>query len=107
VLGGGLSGAADLFRAALLDKLNAPLELASGPVRRLPFYVIDLDDPDGLAALCRNDSRVLPVPGTDRAVAAPPPRCTGVGVTRLGTTAAIALGAHAHALGELGAPGPR
>jgi glucokinase len=106
VLGGGLSGAADLFRPALLDELNAPLELASGPVRRLPFDVVDLDDPAGLAALCRDDGRALPVPGTEQTVAAPPPRCTGVGVTRLGTTAAIALGAYAFALGELGPPGP-
>jgi glucokinase len=104
VLGGGLSGAADLFRAALLDELNAPLELASGPVRRLPFDVVDLDDPDGLAALCRDDARALPVPGTDQTVAAAPRRRTGVGVTRLGTTAAIALGAYAHALDELGPP---
>jgi glucokinase len=102
VLGGGLSGAAELFRAALLDELNAPLALASGPVRRLPFEVVDLDDPGGLAALCHDDARELPVPGTDRTVAGPPPRRTGVGVTRLGTTAAIALGAYAYALGALG-----
>jgi len=107
VLGGGLSGAADLFRAALLDELNAPLELATGPVRRLPFAVVDLDDPDGLAALCRDDARALPVPGTDRTAAAAPPRRTGVGVSRLGTTAAIELGAYAYALGELGAPADR
>jgi len=107
VIGGGLSGAADLFRAALLDELNAPLELASGPVRRLPFDVVDLDDPGGVDALCHHDARALPVPGTDRTVAAAPPRRTGVGVTRLGTTAAIALGAYAHALGELGPAGGR
>jgi glucokinase len=106
VLGGGLSGAADLFRPALLDELNAPLELASGPVPRLPFDVIDLDDPSGMAALCRDDARELPIPGTGRTVAAPPPRRTGVGITRLGTTAAIALGAYAFALGALGALGP-
>jgi glucokinase len=104
VLGGGLSGAAGLFRAALLDELNASLALASGPVRRLPFDVVDLDDPGGLAALCRDDGRELPVPGTDRTVAGAPPKRTGVGVTRLGTTAAIALGAYAYALGALGPP---
>jgi glucokinase len=107
VLGGGLSGAAGLFRAALLDELNASLALASGPVRRLPFDVVDLDDPGGLAALCQGDVRELPVPGTDRTVAGAPPRRTGGGVTRLGTTAAIALGAYAFALGELGPLGDR
>ncbi|HEX8109167.1 MAG TPA: hypothetical protein VF516_15645, partial [Kofleriaceae bacterium] len=77
------------------------------PVRRLLFEVVDLDDPAGLAALCRDDARELPVPGTDRTIAGAPPKRTGVGVTRLGTTAAIALGAYAHALGELGAPADR
>lgn len=102
VLGGGLSGAAALFRAALLGELNATLELASGPVARLPFHVVDLDDPAGLAALVDDEPRELAIPGTDRTIAAPPRTRSGVGVTRLGTTAAIALGAYAHALGEIG-----
>jgi len=102
VLGGGLAGAADLFRPALLDELNGELDLASGPARRLLFDVVDLDDPAGLAALCRDDPGELAVPGTDLKVPAALPRRTGVGVSRLGTTAAIALGAYAHALGALG-----
>jgi glucokinase len=103
VLGGGLSGAAPLFRAALLDELNGRLEAAAGPIARLPFHVVDLDDPGGLAALIGDPVPELAVPGTDRTVAGPARKLTGVGVTRLGTTAAIGLGAYAHALGELAA----
>jgi glucokinase len=103
VLGGGLSGAAGLFRAALLDELNSTLETASGPVDRLPFEVLDLDDPRGLAALVADPVRDLALPGSDRTVAGSPRKLTGVGVTRLGTTAAIALGAYAYALGEIAA----
>jgi glucokinase len=101
VIGGGLSGAAPLFRAALLDELNGKLDSAAGPVDRLPFHVLDLDDPRGLAALTGDHARPLAIPGTDRTVAGPPRRLTGVGISRLGTTAAIGLGAYAHALGEL------
>ncbi|HET7502073.1 MAG TPA: ROK family protein [Kofleriaceae bacterium] len=102
VLGGGLSGAAELFRGALLDEVNGTLESWSGPVRRLPFEVLDLDDPAGLDALVADEVRALAVPGTGERVAYAPHKRTGIGTTRLGTTAAIALGAYAFALGELG-----
>jgi len=103
VLGGGISGAARWFRPALLAELNSTLETSSGPVDRLPCNVLDLDDPAGLAALLAPDTIALPVPGTTRTVAYAPRKRTGVGVTRLGTTAAIALGAYAFALDQLDA----
>ena len=105
VLGGGLSGAAGLFRAALLDELNGKLEGVSGPIARLPFHVLDLDDPSGLAALVADPVRELAIPGTEQTIAGSPRKLTGIGVTRLGTTAAIALGAYAYALGEIAAVG--
>ena len=101
VVGGGLSGAAGLFRAALLDELNGQLDAWSGPVDRLPFRVLDLDDPAGLAALVAPEIRDLPIPGTEQTIAYAPHKLTGIAVTRLGTTAAIELGAYAHALGEI------
>jgi glucokinase len=101
VLGGGLSGAAGLFRGALLDELNGRLDASSGPVERVPSKVLDLDDPAGLAALVAQQERELAIPGTSSTIAYAPHKLTGVGVTRLGTTAAIALGAYAFALGEI------
>jgi glucokinase len=101
VLGGGLSGAAGLFRAALLEELNGQLETSSGRVDRLPYQVLDLDDPAGLAALVADQRQELAIPGTAQTVSYSPRKLTGVGVTRLGTTAAIALGAYAFALGEI------
>ncbi len=101
VLGGGISGAAGLFRPALLEELNGKLEFTSGPIDRLLFQVLDLDDPAGLAALVGDPVRELAVPGTDQTVGYAPRKLTGIGVTRLGTTAAIALGAYAYALGEI------
>lgn len=104
VVGGGLSGAAALFRRALLDELNGQLEGPSGPVDRLAFRVLDLDDPDGLAALACDEVRTLRIPGTEQTIAYAPHKRTGLGVTRLGTTAAIALGAYAYALGRIAEP---
>lgn len=101
VIGGGLSGAAHLFRTALLAELNGTLDTSSGPVNRLPCRVLDLDDPAGLSALVAQHCEQLAIPGTDQTVAYAPQKLTGIGVTRLGTTAAIALGAYAYALGEI------
>jgi hypothetical protein len=58
-------------------------------------------DPLGLSVLVSDPIRALPIPRTAQTVAGAPRKLTGVGVTRLGITAAIALGAYAHALGEL------
>jgi glucokinase len=101
VIGGGISGAARWFRPALLEELNGTLESSSGPVNRLPCTVLDLDDPAGLSALLDDGARELPIPGTTQTVTYAPQKLTGVGITRLGTTAAIALGAYAHALEQL------
>jgi glucokinase len=101
VLGGGISGAARWFRPALLEELNGTLDASSGPVDRLLCKVLDLDDPDGLAALVGAETRQLPIPGTAQTAAYTPQKLTGVGVTRLGTTAAVALGAYACALAQL------
>jgi glucokinase len=102
VLGGGLSGAAPLFLGALLRELNGTLDTESGPVDRLAFPVVDGDEPGGIAALALAPTGELAVPGTAQTVPNAPRRMSGVGVTRLGTTTAIALGAYAHALTELG-----
>lgn len=101
VLGGGLTGAARFFLPALLEELNGTLETSSGPVKRLPCTVLDLDDPAGLSALVGAGLSKVSIPGTGRTALYAPRKLTGVGLTRLGTTAAIALGAYAHALDRL------
>ena len=101
VIGGGISSAAPLFLPALLDEMNGTIETDGGPVDRLPCKVLDVDDPAGLAALVGNATRAVRVPGTQSTVAYTPHKLTGLGVSRLGTTAAIALGAYAVALDRL------
>lgn len=101
VIGGGISGAAPWFRPALVEELNATLESISGPVRRLAITALDLDEPAGLAALLAAETTAITVPGTTQTVPYAPHKLTGVGLSRLGTTAAIALGAYAYALERL------
>jgi glucokinase len=102
VLGGGLSAAAPLFMPALLDELNGTIStLDGGRVPRLEVSAMDLGDPAGLAAFLRSDAREIRVPGSRRTVPYDPRKKTGIGCSRLGTSAAVSLGAYAFALDEL------
>lgn len=102
VIGGGLAGAAEFFMPALLAEVNGHYLAPDGSrFRRLTQEVHDLDDPRGLAAFLAHDVRMLPVPGSTRAIPYQHRRFTGVAVSRLGTSRAIATGAYAYALHEL------
>jgi glucokinase len=83
-IGGGLSAASRLLVPALIGELNARLRCRGAEVGRLEVKAFDLDDPEGFAAFLRE-----------------PGKRTGVGVSRLGTGAAVALGAYAFALEQL------
>lgn len=102
VLGGGLSGAAPFFLPGLMAELNGNLQgLQGGQVDRLESKAFNLEDPAGLDAFLIGDLRSVPVPGTTYAVPYDPMKRTGVALSRLGTNAAVSLGAYAFALNEL------
>lgn len=102
VLGGGLSGAADLFMPALLAEVNGQLQSLDGRrFPRLEFQVHDWDSDGDRAAFLASRTVLLPVPGTDRQVPYEPVKRTVVGISRLGTSRATALGAWAFALRAL------
>lgn len=102
VIGGGLSGAAPLFLPSLVAEMNAPLQTLDGcPVPRMEVQAFNLEEPAGKAAFLMGDVRQLLVPGTDRSVPYDALKRTGVGISRLGTSHATALGAYAYALAWL------
>jgi glucokinase len=101
VVGGGLTGAADLFLPALVAEMNSAYETPSGPVRRLEVKTFNLEDPGGREAFVKGEVREVVVPGSGRKVAYDPLKRIGVGLSRLGTSRAVALGAYAFALAEL------
>jgi glucokinase len=106
VIGGGLSAAAPLFLPALLAEVNGTLEWYDGrPTPRLLMYACDLSGAEGAAALFGDGPVALPVVGARREVAYEAEKRTGIGLTRLGTTEATALGAYAFALERLPCPG--
>ena len=102
VVGGGLAASAPLFMPSLIAELNGTLQTLDGrPIPRLEVTAFDLGDEAGRGGFFRSTGRDVQVPGSSRTVRWQPEKRTGVGVSRLGTSAAVSLGAYAFALSRL------
>lgn len=109
VVGGGLSGAAPFFLPALVDEMNGEYAQPDREnIRRLAARAFNLEDPEQLNGFLAGAVRHIKV--LDLVNAAPRPARVvthdamprvGVGLTRLGTSGAVALGAYAFALQNL------
>jgi glucokinase len=103
VVGGGLAGAAELFLSALVAEMNAGYDSPWGRNPRLELRAFNLESDEERAAFLKGERREIAIPGSSRRVAYDPVQRTGVGLTRLGTSRATALGAYAFALSALDA----
>jgi glucokinase len=102
VIGGGLSNGNELFLPAVIEELNG---FYTGPdgqrFNRLASRAFNLEEPSQLAQFLNSESREIFVPGSDRRVKYDPISRIGVGISRLGTSEAIAMGAYIYALNKL------
>jgi glucokinase len=105
VIGGGLTGAAQLFLPALVAEMNSTYETPGGRIPRLETRVFNLEDDAQRAAFLAGQAREVAVPGSSRKIVYDPQQRIGVGLSRLGTSRAVALGAYAFALSALDARG--
>jgi glucokinase len=101
VIGGGLAGAAELFLPALVEEMNAPFQTPAGPIMRLEMKAFNLEDPAEREPFVKGERREVRVPGARRKVTYDPLERIGVGLSRLGTSRAVSLGAYAFALSAL------
>jgi glucokinase len=101
VIGGGVSGAAPLFLPALVDAINAPYPTPEGPRRRLFSHAFNLEDPAHREEFLKSETREIPIPGSSRTVRFDPTLRVAVGLSRLGTSHAVAVGAYDFALAML------
>jgi glucokinase len=102
VIGGGIAGAWPLFLPALVAELNSSYTGPNGnQFRRLASATFNLEDPADLQKFLQGETREIPVPGTNRTIKYDPLQRIGVGMSRLGTSEAIAIGAYAFALKHL------
>jgi glucokinase len=100
-IGGGLTGAADLFLPALVAEMNAGFDSPWGRQPRLEVRAFNLENEAERAAFVKGEAREVVVPGSTRTVAYDPLQRIGVGLSRLGTSQAVAIGAYAFALTAL------
>jgi len=104
VLGGGIAGAHPLFLAPLVAAMNAAYEGTGNGLRRLIPRALNVEDPAQLDLFLRGEAREITVPGSTRKIQYDPMQRTAVGLSRLGTSEAVAVGAYAFALRQLGPP---
>lgn len=102
VIGGGLSGAADLFMPSLIAAVQTYLISREGATHpRVPHTVFDLRTEEGLSAFVSPENRRVTVPRSTREVVCYPNPRLGIGMSRLGTNQATAVGAYVFALQQL------
>ena len=102
VIGGGLSAAAPLFMPRLVAEMNGTIETLDGrQIPRMELKAFNLEDEAAFDAFARGEARRITVPGSSRQLTYDPLKRIGVGLSRLGTSEAVAVGAYAFALHEL------
>jgi glucokinase len=102
VIGGGLSGAYPIFLPKLVEEMNYPFDTMSGkPLDRMEVVAYNLEDEVSLASFLKSSSVEIPVPFTTHTVHFDPNKKVGVGISRLGTSKAVSIGAYAYALAKL------
>jgi glucokinase len=101
VVGGGISGAASLFLPPLVDAMNDVYVKGDERLRRLVPRALNIEDLGQRELFLKGQTRTLVVPGTSRTVQYDPLQRTAVGLSRLGTSEAVAIGAYAFAIRKL------
>ncbi|HWW02008.1 MAG TPA: ROK family protein [Candidatus Acidoferrum sp.] len=102
VIGGGVSGSWPLFLPALVDELNSTYTAPNGSkFRRLVQVAFNLEDSTQRKKFLKGETSEITVPGTQRKLKYDPLARIGVGMSRLGTSEAVAIGAYAFALRKL------
>jgi len=102
VIGGGLSGAWPVFMPILIKKMNEPFTGLNGnPLSRMETQAYNLMDAQDMIRFTEKTGKMVKVPFSDQLVWYDPTKRVGVGITKLGTTSAVAIGAYAYALEQL------
>jgi glucokinase len=102
VIGGGLAGAYPLFLQKLVDEMNSNLTTMLGTaLDRMEIKAFNLEDENEFARFYEGDTREIKVPFSTRRIKYDPMKRIGVGISRLGTSKAVSIGAYAFALNKL------
>ena len=102
VIGGGLAGAAPLFFPKMLEEMNGIFENPAGDIyNRLSPHTFNLEDQQDLELFLKGETKEITVPDSSKKVVYDPMSRVGVGISKIGTSKAIAIGAYAFALKKI------
>ncbi len=104
VLGGGVSAAWELFSPDMFKEIRRSyVNFRGESMSRLSYRVFNLEDDHELKEFSSIKSKEIRIPGSSRTVAYDAWPRTGVGLSKIGGSEAIALGSYAYALQQLDA----
>lgn len=103
VIGGGLSNAWELFAPAMMQSVRSRLSTidAERSVPRLEVEAFNVEDKAGYEAFLRGHFKTVTVPGSSEKISFDTMKAAAIGRTRLGTSAAVSLGAYVYAMRHL------
>ena len=102
VVGGGITAASKFIMPSMLKEMRSELKTIGGEsVGRLQMNVYNLDSKEEFEKFAKGESREISVYGSDKKVIYDPEKRTGVMISKLGASKAIAIGAYCYALHEI------
>lgn len=102
VIGGGLANAWKFFAPAMFKHLNGSIQTLKGDsIDRLEMKVFNLEDDLERLTFIKGSTTKIKVPFSNKLVSYDPVKRIGVGLSRLGTSGAVSVGAYAFALSKL------
>lgn len=104
-IGGGISGAHSLFMPFVIKQMNGTFKRVDGRVlTRMESKAYNWEDEAERKEFLKDETVRVEVPFSDQTQSYHPKKKIAVGITRLGTSKAVALGAYAYAARKLGFP---
>jgi glucokinase len=99
VIGGGLANAWELFFPAMLKEMNGNLVNGNGSsIPRLVMQTFNLEESSSFEKFAKGEMTRIKVPFSEKEIIYDPQKRIGVGISHLGASKAISLGAYAFAV---------
>lgn len=102
VIGGGLAGAHQIFLQKIVDEMNNNfITLNNEPLPRLEIKVFNLEDKNDINNFLSGETKTIKVPFSNTKIKYDPLKRIGVGISKLGTSKAVSIGAYNFALNKI------
>jgi glucokinase len=102
VIGGGVAGAHDLFMPSAIAAINYTIGRTNGErVPRIVLSAYNLENEEDMDAFLKGTPTKVTIPDTDICADYDPVRRTAIGISHLGDTFAMAMGAYSFALHQM------